>query len=399
MHNIIRPVWPGAMRVRRLAALVAFLFATACRGDHLTPPPLIDSAVLYWSLDLNHHAVTLSTTAPYDTLPLAATPRNQASKALAGLPSPLYRSADPERVVVTANGTLVAAQLTNQPVAVIATLTTDNLQHVDTVLVRVVDAPAPSVLDTLSIRPIPPDSAKHAVDKTGFGLGFNYLLNRLVHAADTGGVPIAAVSVGFDPLPGLAASLGFERLPVPVADLLVSFRSSDTTIAEIRNYSDNGVQIYTLNGLRLGTVKLYASATVFGVMKADTITFRIGLPVLASVRTGPDGIDRPTVIVGAGALVSWQHFGVAADITFSDPTNVAAAVTAVSFLPAVDAEVCAYMAAPCTVAGNIPTFSFFTNNFQHQGRVFPVPGTYEYRSTLESTGESFRGSVVVVDER
>ena len=60
------------------------------------------SAVLVGQLELNHHAVLLSTaTAPYDTLTLRATPRNVRGEPLPALAAPHYTSTDLEHVGVT----------------------------------------------------------------------------------------------------------------------------------------------------------------------------------------------------------------------------------------------------------------------------------------------------------
>jgi len=406
MRSSLCKAWPspcgprsrGLRLWRRLVVLVVLAvlpLVPACQGDHLNPPPLVDPTVLYWDLALNHQAVTLSTTAPYDTLTLIATPRNQAGEALTGLPAPQYHSTDPGRVVVTADGILVAEQVTSDPVAVIATLTTDNLKHVDTVLVRVVDAPTPPVLGTFSIDPVPPDSAKYAMRSSDV-IPNSYLLNHLVHAADASGMSLADVSVDFDPW-----DIGFTA-SVPIADLLVSFRSSDTTVAVINTRSiGSGMQIFTLVGLRPGTTKLYASTTAFGVTKADTLSFRIGLPLVNQVTIRDTlGIIPPTpYTMGVGALIVWGSRSLVSDITFSDPTNVAAPMNASPYI----AFVC-FLIDSCTDTGNISSFTGIPLvTLTGAGRTFTRPGTYDYQATVQDASGNLRtfsgGRIVVVDER
>ena len=58
------PISPTHTAWRGIVVAVLLPFGMGCQGDHLTPPPPIDPAVLYWNLELSHHAVTLSTTAP-----------------------------------------------------------------------------------------------------------------------------------------------------------------------------------------------------------------------------------------------------------------------------------------------------------------------------------------------
>ena len=395
--------WRGLMRIssafpwsvrRRLAwwrlVFAVLPLAAACQGDHLTPPPPIDPAILYWDLSLNHEAVTLSTTAPYDTLTLIATPRNAAGEPLLGLPTPVFRSTDPARVVVTHEGVLIAAQVTSQPIAVIATITTDNLKHEDTVRVRVVADPAPPVVSTFSIQPVPPDSAKSP--ETFFF--YYYLLNRLVRVADAGGAPLATTTVDFDPS-------DLAPVPVSIPDVLVSFQSSDTNIAKIeRRSAGNGLEIFALVGYRRGAVKIYATTTLFGVKKVDTLDFRIGYPVVQFVDQYLDTLATGAIVpvltdsvitVGTGGLVAWYlpH----TDLTFADPTNVAACKNAESYYGYAGL----YYLASCTDTdiGNIPN----PNPNGYQGRVFAAPGSYSYQSRIGDTGASVSGRVEVIDER
>ena len=134
-----------------LAARVWWLpLLVACGAENLKPGATAEPAELYWALRLNHHAAVMSTTAPYDRLSLTATPVNYLGEPLAGLPAPQYVSRDRERVDVTSDGVLVAVAPTAQRVWVVATLTTNNLRHQDSVLVRVVNNPSPPVLSSVT---------------------------------------------------------------------------------------------------------------------------------------------------------------------------------------------------------------------------------------------------------
>src|SRR5690349_9594539 len=130
---ISMPYFIRRFRWGHLALPLGLVSSVGCQGDHLTPTTaLVDPAELYWSLELSHHAVTLSTTAPYDTLTVAATPKNYAGESLAG--TPVYTTTDPRAVVVTPTGVLIAVAPTVpfQPVVVYATMTIGNLKHSDT---------------------------------------------------------------------------------------------------------------------------------------------------------------------------------------------------------------------------------------------------------------------------
>lgn len=373
-----------------LPLVLALPFTLGCQGDRLSPPAFVAESELYWALTLDHHAVTLSmpTTPPYDTLTVTATPRNMRGEPLTGLPAPTYVSADVEQVLVTAAGVVVAAQPTPRPVAIVATLTTNNLKHSDTLWVKVVDEAAPPVLASLSIQPISPDSAKWGAlgAKGAQGLSGTFGLKPLVaRAFDTGGAPIP--------------------------DLLVDYRSSDPTTARI-DFENK------LIGVRPGRMTLYASATAFGVSKADTLPFRIGWPLVREIElssTAPAvgssaNVFTPSEIkVGTGGLVFFTNLSdMVADVTFADGSlpTIAAGNTFSEFANPAMGQVgfswqllCVFIPTlECGTGGNavIPaTFVPQVSTASSALRVFSAPGTYEYQSTTHGVS----GRITVVDER
>lgn len=346
---------------RPLVAIALAGVMAGCSSDGLATQPSADTSRLYWSLALDHHAVTLATTAPYDTVRLTATPLNPSGEAIDGLGPVTYTSTDLEHARVSEDGVVQAlAEGTN--IAVVATLQAGNATHVDTAWVSVTSAADPRPLDSLSIHPVPPDSAKTAV---GFG-GDKQLT-------------VTALDVDRNAMAGL----------------LVDFRSSDPTIATVDRQS--GV----VTGKRPGQVTIVASATAYGATRADTLPFTIGLPIFYNVlveRATAPGAATTTIFspgsvtVGTGATIMWiwQPDIPSTDLTFDDPTNVAASdgVGPLHF--------------GASGAGDIPaptecttTVNPFTALFAcHNARTFPVPGVYPYRSTL--TGAT--GRITVVDE-
>jgi plastocyanin len=360
-----------------LAIGVLLPFALACESDSLKPPPIPEPAELYWTLDFNHRAVRLSIKAPYDTLTVAAVPRNYLGAPLTGLPAPQYTSGDATKVAVTGDGVLQALEASSQTIPVVARLTVGNLTHVDTVLVQAVDVDPPPVLGSFSIHPVPPDTAKVGACSPSAGI-CDFLLKPLsliARAADTGGVAIAGLSV--------------------------FFRSSDSTIARIDRTTGQ------VSGLRPGPVTFYASTTAFGITKADTLPFRIGLRVVNRVdvrRVVPASGGAPVnaffpseLRVGPGAMVIWATTDTSmVDITFDDDDlpNVHAAATFPTQLyrsPFNLNLLCFGFNTNCMSAGNI-VITPPTN--RGAVRVFSLPGTYEYRSTRYGTS----GRIVVVDE-
>jgi hypothetical protein len=381
-------------QVFALPLLLALPLLSACESDSLKPPVTPAPSELYWALELDHHAVTLDTLAPYNTLRLTATPRNAAGEPLAELPAPQYFSRDFTKVEVTAEGLLVAKAPTSGPVWVLATLTVANLKHQDSALVKVtaLDPASPRpVLARLSVQPLEGDSAKAPVD-----ILFSGSLDRVlpVRATTADGVPLDAV-------------LG----PVPVY-----FRSSDRTTARVGPWepkppgrSDN-LSAGQIAAIRPGSVTFYANTTVFGVTKVDTIPYRVGWPVFAGVDvTGPEERDAgiplgtflaPEMTVGEGAVVG---FGIRnlfqpdpafeTDVVFAeaDVAKIVALTEATEILPGLSGYFCFFFGVADCGVGDIVLGPSFTIAW----RVFPEPGTYEYHSPTRGT----RGRIVVVDER
>ncbi len=358
--------------LHHVPVLAAIAIVSACGSDSLSRPPVIDESELYWALDLNHHAVTLSMTVPYDTLTLHATPRTSNGAAIVGLATPRYISREAERLSVSSDGMLLALKSGGAPVTVIATLTHDDLVHTDSVLVNIVDNPAPPVLTSFSARPLPPDSAKAGASPAGFGW-----LDKAI-------LPVRALDAGGAPIDGL----------------LASFRSADTSVARI------DPTVGQIVGQRPGSVKFYVSTTAFGVHKADTVPYRIGWPALgvvsvnvtAPVVPGGDSVHTylPSEIrVSKGAMVLWQASPVAidpvaVDVAFkeADQPNVAPASTfAMSHLITIFPFEFLCLVFGCDAGGDAPAGPGVL-------RVFPKVGTYEYHSALYGTV----GRIVVIDD-
>lgn len=350
---------PGRFLVLRMLPLALGLLALgllACGSDVAAPTPSRDASQLYWSLTLNHRAITLSTTAPHDTITLVATPRNGRGEPLEGLPAPTFSTTDLDWVSVSPEG-VVRARARRNRVRVIARLHANNDTHADTAFINIVNNASPPVLASLSAQPVPPDSAKFAV-----GGGFNGEFLKL---------PVRALS----------------ELGTTISGLSVHFASSDTTIAKINRETG------TVETRLPGTVEFYAAATAFGVTRTDTVPFRIGYPLVRQVYLEAqrrNGIpvaafgEAPVVVAVGGGVVWVNQTGMKTDVTFDDPSHAV--------------EHPAMCAQGLCGSGNIEPFgapedeSDFMELFRF--RAFNAPGTYTYRSTMHGT----TGIVIVVDE-
>lgn len=357
-HSITRRRFVMRRPTARCIAAALVLVVSGCAVDAgVAPPPRVNDPHVYWALTLDHHAVTMSTVAPYDTIRLTATPRTADGTPIDTLPAPTFTSLDLERAEVSADG-LVHVIETGNSIPVVATLVVGNLRHSDTAFINVTDVTTPPVLDTFSIHPVPPDSAKTGAEK-------------LI-------VPLATTADG-----------------TPITGLSVYYTVSDPTTATIDR------ALGQLAPVRAGQVTVIASATAYGVTKADTVTYKIGNPLAGILNITAqknasgqtiNGFKPNELLLGPGAAVLVVNLtGVATDVTFDDPTNVV--------------PDSAYCVPPYTTiaptlcgGGNVEAFAKDTTDpygiTALRWRRFPVPGTYHYHSTIFGT----TGTIVVSDD-
>lgn len=313
--------------------------------------PGTDGTTLFWSLTLDEHAVNLSTVAPYDTAHIVATPRTSDGSVYPNGADVKYVSSDLEHVQVSADGELQAIA-PGIGIPVVATMSVGNLTHSDTVMVDVVSDSAPPVLESLSIHPVPPDSAVWGANALE---NLTFVGSRFVVAHDDAGNPLSGFSI--------------------------YFHSSDTTIATIDRSTGE------LNGKRPGLVTLIASTRAFGVAKADTLPFTITMPPFMAVSiapppgtTGPNIVSSPSVAtIAAGGTILFIDFNLyQISITFPDPSVIAE-----------DQLVC------FCGAGNIDLWGADTVDINNdfRGRSFPVAGTYVY--TVHGGPNALTGTIVV----
>src|SRR5690606_27228665 len=135
-----------------------------------THESITDPNRLYMRLVLDHAAVNLSTAAPYDAIQLTATPFDATGAPITELAAPTFRLArlsDTISIQVTPDS-LDRAIAAATDIEVIAELAGEGtVQHADTALINVTTTPAPPMLASLSIDPVPPDSAVWAMNRFG----------------------------------------------------------------------------------------------------------------------------------------------------------------------------------------------------------------------------------------
>jgi plastocyanin len=350
------------------------------------PAPTPDQA--FWAVQLDQHAVTLSLTAPTNTIQLHAVPLNANGATLDGLGAVTYSVTD-STVEVDSTGR-VTAKYTSQPgqhALVIARLT-DFAQRVtlaDTCYVQVTATAPTSPLAALSIQPLPGDSATRA--KGGF-----YTITP--QTTDEQGNP-------FPPA-------------------MIYYSVADPNIATVDPLTGDVLP------LRVGQVTLYATMWAYGVVKQDSLRFTItpsdyaAITVLGVI---PTGSTKPTLTfwpailtVSAGAEVYWSNKSKtdSIDVVFDDPAAAETDTVAVDQLT----DLFGYVF-PLSSPGNIAPFFAdttgkgancltprssrtvaqdstctwiqFNTSAAKRYRLFSTPGTYHYHSTINGAA----GTIVV----
>ena len=342
-------------------ALTVLIVSCSTRDSLVAPQPNTTSTQ-YWALTLNYHALTMSTTSPYDTLRLIATPRDVNGNVLTGLGAPTYSSSDLKNVQVDSSG-LVHALGSTSMALVTVTVSNGTYSLADTAYVNVTNVTNPSPLVSLSIQPVPPDSAEEAFD----------VVRQL---------PLIALDSAGDTLSGL----------------LVYYHSVDRTKTTV------DPTLGLVQGVYPGQVSLLtASATVYGVTKVDSLHYVIGWPLNEYIRIASgilvagklvEGFDPSLIKLSPGGVVAWFNDAGNApiDVVFDDSTAADSALGSYWCSPA-------YVAAYpwLCAAGNIAAFAT-DSTIPASGirvRAFPQVGSQRFHSTLYGT----TGEIDIVDWR
>ena len=347
---------------KRIAVICGGFLALYACGESVAPTvPSApgDVSQSFWDVALDEHAVTLALVPPYDTIKLTATPRDGLGQPLADLGEVKYRPLDSLRVQVSPDG-LVKALRTGTNIRVVAELAVDNVRHADTVFINIT-AGTPRLPASFSIDPIPPDSAKWAMNGVGV-IGSKTIAARVADEAQ-----------------------------VPITGLAVAYTSSDPLKATVNR--NTGV---VSGGIQPGHLQFYASAMAYGVRVADTVDFTITMPLgwQVSFKQSPlrDGglvfVPHESVIAPGGAIEFFNSSLTPVDVTFDDPTLVVERnPTGVRCPFGVDSG----------GVGNILPFGGQDVRINFPGncksRRFPTPGVYPFRSTLNGA----TGRIIVTD--
>lgn len=349
-------------------------------GSDTTGPAADSIKDGYWALQLNHHAITLSLTAPSNQLQLQAAPLTVRGDTIHTTNRVQYSSND-SSVLVDSTGRLTA-RLANTGVTVVARLAITNEQGqpvtlADTAIVNVSAASAPTPVFTALRITTPGDSATFSpvVGMTGF----------TVNVLD-----------------------GSDTMPTDANSYNAFCRSSDQNVV---NYGRGKVNDFRLSAYahHPGTTTIACDATIYGVTLVDSIPIRVGMPLygLITVDTQPVATGIPPVVVstavikiGVGGIIQWDNRSKRqVDLVFDDstaPRSVPASErTAGSGILGGQCVVVKRCQLP-TGAGNVllppANFKLFNDGVGRDFRKFIAVGAYSYHSTAFPT---VTGTIIV----
>ncbi len=336
---------------------IAVLVGTTACGDSVQPlTTFIPTDSVFWSLTLNHRAVNLGTTSPYDTVQLVALPRNILGEILTSIPPATFASND-SSVLVFPDGRIQGRtqHRGSQSAPVVATLTYRGVTRVDTAFVRVTNVVNPPRLHRFTFEVPPGDSTRIA------SRGFEDIWTK--------SVPLIVRDTADAAIPRLN----------------VYYESSDPAIAEVNRHT--GV----LTALLRGTVTVRASAMVYGVAMTDSIVYTITDPLaivfILGEMTGGLLPQDPVRYLSPGGNVIWiNQTSTKVDLTFNDPSAVFKGNGSVAVFAAdTSGNIAPFGATP----GNDPDLDVLN---QIRIRSFPLRGTYSYRS---AQAPAIRGTIIV----
>lgn len=147
------------LKLRWVGCCVIWLLA-ACGSEKPTEPMVSDPSKLYYSLELEHKAIIVSTFTPYDTVQLRVAARNMVGNVIAHEETVQFRRLNEldTSVRVDPDG-MVYAQSTTPGTKVIASLTIDGITLADTATIMVRNESPVEKIAKLEFFPLLPDSA------------------------------------------------------------------------------------------------------------------------------------------------------------------------------------------------------------------------------------------------
>jgi len=293
----------------------------------------------------------------------------------------LQNVTDTLRVRVTTNGQITALSPSgiNNPVLLQVVVFKGGVARADLALIQVTETAIPGA--TLSIQPVPPDSAKIA-------WGDTKEIDPLIQNVTTGEA-VVAPTVRYDYGPGDSLTL---QCYAPTLAPVGRFTQAQLQLTDCGQNGNAGTVWYNqIHAFKKGTAWIHAYVWVYGAMQHDSVQYTISNPYDAPVQAGPSQFQasqpaRSSVFIAPGGTIYFLNgFNAAlgASVTFTlDNPSAALATDPPSPLGG--------------TSGNITTLT----PGQQATRKFVTPGVYHWTATVSGgvppyTGATSTGTITV----
>jgi len=279
---------------------------------------------------------------------------------------------DTQYIQVSPQGVVTGRKATfpTNPVQLGILVFKDNAVAYDATMIQVTDAVVPGV--TLSIQPVPPDSAR-------WEAGSNKYLSPVV-ANPTTLESVDGVALRYEFRPQDSSSVRCQSFPIRTGPTTLSFEAfTKTNCTNGPNGYFNDLNYF--NGLRRDTIWVHANAMVYGTLLRDSVQFIITNPLVGMIYFYPSGmaIGREekylNVAIAPAGTVTFTNlydpsYGTSFNITFDNPAAARRAPDGAD-----------------TTSGNIVGLKAS----QAATRQFLAPGTYGYTYMVTDGVAPFKG--------
>jgi hypothetical protein len=365
-----------------LAATAWTVFLAGCVGEKGVAPALRPANSTIGSIIVSPLNVVM---AVGDTFSVHFTARTLTGDPLENVDSVEYILQNPTdsiRVQVSSTGLVTARSpsLINTPVLLNVLAFKDGLAAVDQSVIQVVASAFSGA--TLSIQPIPPDSAKMQWGDT------KQIVPVIMNPST--GQSVASPVVRYEYGPGDSLTM---QCYIPTVLATVTLSQSQLQLSNCgQNTNTGNLALNSIHAFRKGTAWVHANIVVFGTLLRDSIQYTI---------TNPYGteLDMGTNLLMAGAPTrSIVYLAPGGRVTFYNAFNAQIGATVSVTLD--HPELALPTNPPSQYGGSSGNVTGLTITHRQSDRIFATPGTYHWTATVSGgippyTGATATGTINV----
>jgi hypothetical protein len=362
---------------------VAIWFLVGCVGDKGVAPALRPAASTLGSITVTPRNAVMAVGDTLSITFMAATLDGASVTAFDSVKYLFQTISDTLRVRVSNTGlvTAVAASQPNSPVLVNVLVFKDGVAAADQAAIQITLTRIAGA--TLSIQPVPPDSAVLA-------WGNSKTLTPRIGNATTGQY-VNGPSIRFEYSPQDSSAL---ECYVPNISAPSTLAQTQLTLPLCGGKVFNGfLGMNQIHALRKGTAWVFANVNVYGVPLRDSVLFRLTNPLTALVYVGTNGLQAggsayfsDVVIAPGGTVQFYNNFpaalGLSVAYTIDHPEAALAATP------------------PSQYGGQSGNVTSLTSTQNSSSRIFVTPGVYTVTATVSGgvppfTGATTTGTITV----